>query len=320
MKAIQITEYGEPEVLKLTEVEVPAIEPDDVLVEVHAAGFNPYDAKVRMGFLKGFFPLELPAVLGCDFAGVVRKVGADVTDLKEGDEVYGMQTTLRPGAYAEYLPVKAAVTRRKPANLSFEEASSIPMAALTAWEGLVALAGVKAGDRVLVHGAAGGVGSMGVQIAKAHGAWVAATCSGANVDFVRSLGADQVIDYQTQDFAKEVANIDIVLEPIGGDVNHRSYPIMNPGGTMLVVLRADPAEETRRQKMQEDYKVTTKVVEHIIKPEALDALRDLIEAGKIRPVVSHVAPLADAAKVHAECLTGFGRTGHARGKTVLKVR
>jgi NADPH:quinone reductase-like Zn-dependent oxidoreductase len=315
-------EYGGPEQLVAThEAPEPVARPNDVTVDVHAASFNPFDAKMRMGFLKGFFPVELPAVLGCDFAGVVRAVGPEArTDLRVGDAVYGLQHPQRPGSYAATTVVEDRLVRALPRGLTMAQAASVPMAALTAWRGLVHFAAVPSGARVLVHGGAGGVGSAAVQIARSRGCRVAATCSRANVAFVESLGADEVIDYESEDFAARVAPVDVVFDPIGGDVNRRSYAVLKRGGTMLVVLRADPVEEQHRKRMEAEHGVRTHVVADIIRPDILDELRPLLEDGRLRPVVTAERPLEDVPRVHAECVTGLGRTGHARGKTALLLR
>jgi NADPH:quinone reductase-like Zn-dependent oxidoreductase len=196
MRAVALTEYGGPKVLQPASVEVPRYAMhNEGLIDVHAAGVNPFDKKIRMGLFKQIFPRDFPLVPGCDFAGTVAEKGFDVSELEIGDKVWGMIDPIRSGTYAEKVASSSYAVRKMPENLSFEEAASVPMAAVTAWFGLVNLAGIEPGTRVLVHGGAGGVGSAAVQIAKHKGAWVATTCSTGNVDFCRSLGADEVVDY-----------------------------------------------------------------------------------------------------------------------------
>lgn len=318
MRAALLGDYGPPEALTLAELPLPARAPhNEVLVEVHAAGLNPFEAKLRRGWLAGLFPLPLPHVLGCDVAGVVVDKGFDVADeeLAIGDRVYGLIDTLRSGSYAEYVAAPSYLLRRMPANLSFEQAAAVPMAACTAWYGLVTLAGLKPGQRVLVQAGSGGVGSFAIQIAKAHGAFVATTASAANRDHVMSLGADVVVDYRTQDFRELGRDFDIVLDVIGGEVGQHSYEVLKPGGTLLVVLRGDPIEIANRDANMAKYGVTTRIVAFSAQPQILDALRPLIESGAITVPLESVTPLAEVAAAHARL-----DTGHARGKAVLKVR
>lgn len=316
MKAVRIERYGtEPEALGLAEVPEPELGPNDVLVEIHAAGFNPFECKLRKGWLQRFYPFQLPHIPGNDFAGVVVRKGPRVWGVEIGERVYGMQETMRPGSYAEYTAVDAGLVRRMPANLSFVEAASLPMVYETAWMGLVDFAMTRPGHLVLVQGAAGGVGSAAVQLARAVGARVAATCSSASVDFVRALGADVVIDRTQQDFTRVLANVDVVFDPIGGEVNLRSYEVMRPGGAMLVVLREDRLEMENRDRLCREKQVTCSVVAFEQRADVLDYIRPLFERGVLKPTVTKVLPLAEAREAHRA-----SDAGHARGKTVLKVR
>lgn len=316
MRAVRMADFGPPEGLRVEEMPIPERRPDnDVLVEVHAAGVNPFDTKIRRGWLRGLFPHQPGHVLGGDVAGVVVDKGFDVSEVEIGDRVYGLIDTLRPGAYAEYAVVSAYQLRRMPRNLSFEEAAAVPMAACTAWYGLVTLGGVGPGKRVLVQAGAGGVGSFAVQIAKHHGAWVAATCSAENMDYVRSLGADEVVDYRAERFAERLRGIDVVLDVIGGEVNLDSYKVLKPGGVLLVVLRGDPVEMGNRERLMAEHGVTTKVVAFSAQPQILDELRPLFESGAIRPPNLTVLPLDQAAEAHR-----MAESGRARGKIVLRVR
>ena len=316
MKAISLTDYGQdPGVLSYVDVPDPQFGPTEVLIEVHAAGFNPFDGKLRKGYLQRFYPLTLPHVIGNDFAGIVVAAGPQVFHLRVGDRVYGMQPAMRSGSYAEYVAVEATLARRMPANLSFVEAASLPMVYQTAWMGLAGFAQVKPGQLVLVHGATGGVGSAGVQLARAMGARVAATARADGLDFVRGLGADIAIDYQAHDFTELLRNVDAVIDPIGGQVNLDSYKVVRRGGVIAVVLREDKLEMENRARLEREHGVSTNVIAFENLPDVLDFLRPLFESGALKPVVTRVLPLKDAAEAHRS-----SDSGHARGKTALRVR
>jgi NADPH:quinone reductase-like Zn-dependent oxidoreductase len=316
MKAVILEQYGDdPGLLQLGDTPDPEIGPNDVLIDVHAAGFNPFECKLRKGWLQRFYPFALPHVLGNDFAGVVAAKGPRVWGLEVGDRVYGMQETMRRGSYAERMAINADHVRRMPANLSFAEAASLPMVYETAWMGLVDFAMTRPGQLVLVHGASGGVGSAAVLLAKAIGARVAATCSTSAVDFVRGLGADIVIDYTQQDFTRVLQNVDVVFDPIGKETNLRSYEVMRRGATMLVVLREDKLEIENRGRLCAEKGVTCSVVAFEQRADVLDYIRPLFESGALRPVVTRTLPLAAASDAHRA-----SDAGHARGKTVLTVR
>lgn len=313
MRAALLTGYGGPEALKPADVPLPSHAPhNEVLIEVKAAGLNPFEAKLRRGWLAGLFPLPLPHVLGTDVAGVVVRKGFDVSELEVGDRVYGLLDPMRQGSYAQYVAAPSYLVRRMPANLDFAAAAAVPMAACTAWYGLVTLAGIGPSSRVLVQAASGGVGAFAVQIAKAHGAWVAATCSEANCGFVESLGADLVIDYASQNLAESVSDLDVVLNCIGGETALESYQVLKRGGQLLIVLRGDMVELKARHEMMAQYGVTTREVAFSAQPEILDQLRPLIEAGTITVHLERSLPLEEVAEAHA--LLDAGRR---RGKLVL---
>ncbi len=318
MRAVVMESFGPPDGLVVRDVSRPAMMPhNEVLVEVHAAGTNPFETKLRRGWFQGMFPVSPPHILGQDVAGVIVAKGFDVSglELDVGDRVWGLLDPAKPGAYAEYVAAPSYLIRRMPANLSFAEAASVPMAGCTAWFGLADLAGVKRGDRVLVHAGAGGVGSFGIQIAKRLGAWVAATCSTDNIDYVRSLGADQVIDRTTTDFAEVLQDIDVVLDPIGGETNLKSYTVLKRGGTLLVVLRGDQMEMGNRDRLMAKYGVMTKIVAFSARPDILDSLRGAFEAGALRAPKLAILPLDQASTAHTQL-----ETGHTHGKIVLAVR
>ena len=315
MRAVLLTGYGGPEVLQLGEVPLPRMAPhNEVLIKVEAAGLNPFEAKLRRGWLHQMFPFEFPHVLGCDVAGTVVAKGFDVSEFEVGDKVYGLVDVVRSGSYAEYVAAPSVLIRRMPSNLGFEAAAAVPTAACTAWYGLKTLAGIKAGDRVLIQAGSGGVGSFAIQVAKHFGAWVATTASAANADFVRNLGADEVIDYAADDFTR-LKDIDIVLDVLGSDVGQRSYTVLKPGGTLLVVLRGDQTEMQNRDANMAKYGVTTRIVAFSAQPEILDAMRPLFESGALKVPLEHIYPLDEIAAAHAAL-----DAGHARGKSALRVR
>jgi len=315
MRAALLTGYGEPDVFKVDEVPLPSHAPhNEVLIEVKASGINPFEAKLRRGWLAGLFPLALPHVIGTDVAGVVVRKGFDVSELEIGDKVYGLLDPMRHGTYAGYVAAPSYLVRRMPANLDFAEAAAVPMAACTAWYGLINMADIGPGSRVLVQAASGGVGAFAVQIAKAHGAWVAATCSAANREFVEGLGADLVIDYASQDLSAAVADLDVVLNCIGGETALESYKVLKRGGQLLIVLRGDQVELGARGDMMAEYGVATKEVAFSAQPEILDKLRPFIEEGKIKVHVEQRLPLEDVAEAH-RLLDAGGR----RGKLVMEI-
>lgn len=314
MRAALLTGYGGPDVLQVGEAPVPAFAPhNEVLVKVAAAGLNPFEAKLRRGWLAPMFPLDFPKILGCDVAGTIAAKGFDVSEFEVGDRVWGLVDAMRPGTYGEYVAAPSFLVRRMPANLSFAEAAAVPTAACTAWYGLKTLGGIKAGDRVLIQAGSGGVGGFAIQIAKHFGAWVATTASAANGDFVRGLGADEVIDYAADDFTR-LQDIDLVLDVLGGEVGQRSFAVLRRGGTMLVVLRGDQVEMANRAANEAKHGVSVRIVAFSAQPEILDALRPLFEAGTIRVPLEATFALADVAAAHARL-----DAGHARGKLAMTI-
>lgn len=298
MRAIRVRTAGGPEVLEEIEVDRPMPGPVEILVRVYAAGVNPTDwkARARGGTLAG----PGPFVPGFDVSGVVEAVGPGVRMYAPGDEVFGMPLFPKPaGAYAEYVVAPPRHFARKPAGLDHVTAAGLPLAGLTAWQSLVDFANLQAGQRVLVHAAAGGVGHLAVQIAKASGAYVIGTASAAKHEFVLGLGADEMIDYTTDDFTTATGDLDVVLDTIGGDYNGRSRALLRDGGTYIAL--AGPAEEGFL----------------LVEPDhaGMLALVDLVERGKLAVTIDSVFPLTAAAKAHER-----GETGRAQGKIVLKVR
>ncbi|MEE1790343.1 NADP-dependent oxidoreductase [Streptomyces sp. BE308] len=309
MRAISQDINGTPDVLKEVRLPKPVPGPSQISVAVRAAGVNPTDWKHRAG---GGFLDRLPLVLGWDVSGVVEAVGYGVTLFKPGDEVFGMLPyPYGVGSHAEYVTAPARAFAHKPAGIDHIQAGALPLAALTAYQALVDTAGVRPGQRVLVHAAAGGVGHLAVQIAKARGAYVIGTASAPKHDFVRSLGADEVIDYRSVDFAEAVQDIDVVLDPLSGDTRARSLGILRPGGVLVSLLPGtDPDEAARADGL--GVRVETLLVE--ADHAGMRAIADLVEAGSLRAHIEAVFPLAEAAAAHA-----LGETDRTTGKIVLTV-
>ncbi|MEV0023317.1 NADP-dependent oxidoreductase [Streptomyces atroolivaceus] len=307
MRAIRQTVLGGPEVLDEVEVERPAPGPSELLVRVRAAGLNPTDWKHREngGFLK-----EPPFVLGWDVSGVVEAVGLGVALFEPGDEVFGMLPyPYGAGSHAEYVTAPARSFARKPASVDHEQAGALPLAALTAWQALVDTADVRPGQRVLIHAAAGGVGHLAVQIAKARGAYVIGTASAAKHDFLRELGVDEPVDYQKTDFAEAVRHVDVVLDTIGGDYRFRSLRVLRPGGLLVTLLPSGATDF-----IEEADKLGVRAVEMLVEADhaGMNAIAELVEGGKLRATIAGSFPLAEAAKAHA-----LGDTGRTTGKLVL---
>ncbi|MGK5640753.1 NADP-dependent oxidoreductase [Streptomyces sp. URMC 126] len=311
MRAISQDVAGGPDVLTLVETPRPVPGRGEVLVRVHAAGVNPADWKIRARgvFTDGTRP---PFTLGFDVAGVVEALGDGVTIFEVGDEVFGMPRFPRPaGAYAEYVTAPARHFAPRPRNLTRLQAGALPLAGLTAWQALVDTADVRPGRRVLIHAAAGGVGHLAVQIAKARGAYVIGTASAAKHDLLRSLGADELIDYRTTDYAETLRDVDVVLDSLGGPEWSRSLRTLRPGGTLVTILPPDgtfPAEEAEAAGVR--------AVFMLVEPDhaGLRELGALAEGGRLRVIADEVFPLEEAARAHA-----LGETGRTTGKIVLSV-
>ena len=322
MKAIVRSKYGSPDVLELREIEKPAVEDDHVLVRVHAASVNagdwhsmrgkPYIIRLMLGGL--FKPRTKNAVLGGDLAGRVEAVGGNVTEFQPGDEVFGMSIR----TLAEYVSVRKVGIVRKPANLTFEQAAAVPVAAITALQGLRDKGHIRPGQKVLINGASGGVGTFAVQIAKSFGADVTAVCSPRNVDMVRSLGADRVIDYTREDFTRDGQQYDLIFDVAGNHPFSECRRVLSPNGTLVMVgqsgrkkisilpLLTAPLVSRLRRKQ--------KLVSFIAKrnKEDLTLLKELMEAGKVTPVIDRSYSLHEV----PEALRYLGE-GHARGKLVI---
>ncbi|MEU3722377.1 NADP-dependent oxidoreductase [Streptomyces sp. NPDC031705] len=307
MRAIVVNGWGGPETLVEREIERPEPGLNEILVRVHAAGVNPVDWKTRAsGALIAWG--ETP-IVGWDVSGTVEAVGPGVTLYAPGDEVYGMPGFPRQaGGYAEYVVGAARHFARKPASLDHVQAAALPLAALTAWQALVDTAGVTPGQRVLIHAAAGGVGHLAVQIAKARGAYVIGTASAAKHELLRELGADELIDYRTADFTEAVSDVDVVIDSLGGDNGQHSLKVLKPGGHLVTLPSPDdvPADaegvHTGWTLVEPDFR-------------GLAEIAALVEEGRLRPVIDTVLPLAQAAQAHE-----IGERGRTTGKIVLTVR
>ncbi|MFE3192913.1 NADP-dependent oxidoreductase [Nocardia sp. NPDC059240] len=310
MKAIRQEVLGGPEVLHEVELPVPQPGPSEILVRVRATALNPTDWKHRA--LKGLFLPDPPYVLGWDVSGEVVATGVGVTLFQPGDEVFGMLPYPHGhGAAAEYVTVTARAFAGKPANLDHVQAAAIPLAALTAYQAIVDTANVQAGQRVLIHAAAGGVGHFAVQIAKSLGAYVIGTASAANHEFLRSIGVDEAIDYHAVDVNETVRDIDFVLDPIDEAHAIRSLNTLRPGG-IVVAIRGGVGSELRDAAARLGVRGVSLLVE--ADHAGMDALRALAESGALRPTIAGAFPLSDAAKAHA-----LGDTGRTVGKLVLTV-
>ncbi len=303
MKAVRLHDYGGPDKLVLEDAPRPEPGAGQVLIRIQAAGVNPADWKTGSGMYKQMMPLQFPWTPGLEAAGLVEAIGADVKSFKPGQEVYGALS----GAYAEYGLAKEGDIQPMPSGLSSEEAAAVPVGALTAWGAAFDVADVKAGQRVLVHGAAGGVGNHVVQLACWKGAHVIGTASAANLDFVRSLGAESAIDYNAGPFEEAIHDPDVVIDTVGGELAERSFKVLRPGGVYVTVAgrlaedsgKAEGIRATRAGRAR---------------PDTLRQISELIGANRLRPVVGKVFRLSEAAQAQA-----LSQTGHGRGRIILRV-
>ncbi|MGC9380787.1 NADP-dependent oxidoreductase [Streptomyces sp. MH13] len=309
MLALHQTALGGPEVLRLTALPRPTPGPGEILVAVHAAGLNPTDFKHRA--LTVFLPPP-PLTLGWDVSGTVVETGFGVTLFQPGDEVFGMLPYPHgAGSHAEYVTGPARAFAAKPAGIDHVQAAALPLAALTAWQALVDTAGLRAGQRVLIHAAAGGVGHLAVQIAKERGAHVTGTASAPKHDFLRELGADACVDHRTEDFTDTGEPYDVVLDALGGETATRSAGVLRPGGVLVSLLPG--AADTRAAAEKAGIRAVNLLVEH--DRAGMCAVADLVERGRLRAHVSGTFPLAEGARAHAQA-----ETGRTTGKLVLTVR
>lgn len=333
MKAFVLCRYGKQRALRLGEVPTPELRDDEVLVQVHAAGVNVLDSKIRSGEFKLILPYRLPLVLGHDVAGEVVKVGARVRQFKAGDEVYARPDDFRIGTFAEFVPVKEASLASKPKGLTMEEAASVPLVGLTAWQTLVEKARLKKGQKVFIQAGSGGVGTMAIQLAKHLGAMVATTTSTANVALVKSLGADVVIDYKTQDFEEVLRDYDVVLNSQDAKTLEKSLRVLKAGGK-LISISGPPDPDFGQEIGAPAYlKLLIRLLSSGTRRDAkrrgidysflfmrasgsqLREITRLVDAGVIRPVIDRIFPFESTNEAIA-----YVEAGRAKGKVVIKVK
>ncbi len=333
MKAFIIDRYGKNDGIRVGEMPDPEVRVDDVLIQIHAASINPLDFKIRDGAFKLILPYRLPLILGNDLAGVVIRVGSQVRRFKPGDEVYARPDKNRIGAFAEFISIREDSVALKPKRLTMEEAASIPLVGLTAWQALIERANLRKGQKVLIHAGSGGVGTFAIQLAKHLGATVATTTSTANLEWVARLGADIVIDYKKDDFETIVRDCDMVLDTLGGATLEKSLRVLKPGGKLIGIAGPPDPEFAKEIESSWFVKLVMRILSYRIRRKARrhhvtysflfmrasgDQLREiaaLIDSGAIRPVVDRVFPFESTKEAVA-----YVEKGRAKGKVVVKVK
>lgn len=308
MRAVRIHNYGGLEQMELESIAIPKPAADEVLIKVHAAGVNPVDWKIREGYLAEIIPHKFPLTLGWDFAGEVAAVGQDVEKWRVGDAVYARPDLSKNGAYAEYITVSADEIASKPKTLSWQKSAAVPLVTLTAWQALNDIGQLKKGDRVLIHAGAGGVGIAAIQLAKRAGATVYTTTSSRNIEFLKSLGADEVIDYTQQDFSK-LADLDIVFDTMGGEVLEKSWATLKKGGCLISIAEIPNEELAAKHEISANFCFVQ------ANSSQLSEISNLIDAGDITVEVNNVFRLDDIAKAHEK-----SESGHTRGKIVIQIQ
>ncbi len=311
MKAVQINKYGGVEVLEINEVEEPKAGPNQVLVEVYAACINPFDYHFRFGAVSKMMPVKFPATMGGDFAGKIIELGEGVSDFKAGDEVFGSAIILGggSGSFAQKLVANTANIALKPTSVDFTNAAALPLVGSSAIQAIEEHIKLKSGQKILIHGGAGGIGHVAVQVAKALGAYVAVTAASKDVEFVKSLGADQVINYQKEDFSQDLKDFDAVYDTVGGEVTNKSFKVLKKGGVIVSML-GQPDEQ-----LVKEYGVTAIGQGTKTTQEHLERLKELVDGGKVKVHVDKVFTL-DQIK---EAFTYQEQT-HPRGKVVIRIK
>ena len=330
MKAIYIERYGNIDGVQIGKLPKPALQPDDVLIHIHAAGINPLDLRVLEGEFKAILPVKFPFTLGNDLAGVVVEVGSQIKKFKIGDEVYAK--TDQTGAFAEYAVVKASALSLKPKNLSMQQAASLPLVALTSWQAIVEIAKVQTGQKVLIHAGSGGVGTIAIQLAKHLGAVVATTTSGKNADWVKALGADIIVDYKTTDFEDVIQDYDVVFDTQGGKTLEKSLHVLKRGGRLISI--SGPPDSNFAKTIKANWllqwiipllswsirhKAKKRGIEYsflFMQPNGnqLSEIAQLVESGAIQPVVDQVFDIANTKQA-----LEYVNTGRAKGKVVINM-
>ena len=312
MKAAQINKYGGSEVVEINKnAPEPMIAAGKVVVEMYAAGVNPVDWKIREGYLQQMAPLQFPATLGGDFSGVVKQVGEGVFDFKEGDEVYGQASVLGggSGSFAEFALASIKTIASKPKRVNYVEAAALPLAGVSAWQGLVEHMKLARGQKILIHGGAGGIGTFAIQIAKYLGAHVATTASADDASYIKELGADEVVDYKTQRFEDLLRDYDAVFDTVGGDTYERSFKVLAKGGVLVSMI------EQPRNDLVGQYGVDAMAQSTQVTSERLAKLAELVDQDVMKVAIDKTFPLREA----REALT-YLQTKHSRGKVVLRIR
>lgn len=304
MKAVRIHEFGRPEVLKYEDVPEPQPGPGEIRIRIIAAGVNPMDWKIRKGLVG---ELPLPMIMGLDVAGVVDALGQGGVFFQPEEEVFA-KVSIGEGGYAEYTVVNSTQAARKPRSIGFVESAAIPTAGLAAWQCLFDIAGLEKGQSVLIHGAAGGVGTFAVQFAKWKGAFVVATASGTNIEFLKSIGADVVINYTNQNFEDIACNMDVVLDTVGGDTFDKSWGVLKPGGFLVSTVASIP------EGAAEEHGVRAQTLMTKSDGKELAQIAEVIDEMRVKPIVTTILPLSDAQKAHE-----MSESRHTRGKIVLLV-
>ncbi|HZR28602.1 MAG TPA: NADP-dependent oxidoreductase [Terriglobales bacterium] len=304
MKAVRIHSYGNADQLKVEEAPKPEIAKDEILVKIYDAGINPVDWKIRAGYLKTVMPKKFPLTMGQDIAGLAAEVGSDVNQFKPGDEIFGFAT----GAYAEYAAAKASELAHKPRSVNFASAAAIPTVGLTAWQIVIDTIQVSTGHSVLIHGAAGGVGSFAVQLAKWRGARVLATASPEDANYLKGLGVEQVINYKAERFEDKVKDADAVIDLVGGQTLQRSYQAVKPGGWLVTTVAPVDENEARKRGIRAMLLFMKR------NGSELAQIAELVDQGILKPRVDQIFPLSEAKRAQE-----LNESGQSHGKIVLQV-
>lgn len=310
MKAVQYSKYGGPEVLEINQNALtPSAGTGQVLVEVRAASLNPFDYKLRLGYMKEMIPLKFPFTIGGDFSGVVVGLGRDVSGFKIGDQVFGQTIVLNggSGAFAQVCAANVKNTALKPKNIDFIQAASLPLVGASAIQALEDHIKLKSGQKILIHGGAGGIGSIAIQAAKALGAYVATTVGTENVEFAKGLGADKVVDYETQKFEEMLHDLDAVFDTVGGETLEKSFEVLKKGGIIVSMLGASP-------DLAKQYGVIAIGQNTVTNSKRLMRIAELVEKGKVKSQVNKVFPLWQAREAFE-----YLEKSHPRGKVVVKI-